>query len=63
MGYDLKPIPGFKQLKAWHYANLWYIIDCTDGCGDPYVNSIGPRFETYGLLCSYVSVWYLGQYT
>ncbi len=61
MGHDLKYIPGFHQLKAWHYANLWYIIDCTD-TADPYTNSIGPRFETYGLLCSYASVWYLGQY-
>lgn len=57
----MKEIPNYKFLKAWKFKNRWYIIDCTEGNGDPYRNAIGPNFESYGLLVSYVENHYVAS--
>ena len=59
----MKPIPGFKTLKAFKHGRLWYIIDCTEGAGNPYQNSIGGYFETFQGASIFALVRYTGQYS
>jgi hypothetical protein len=58
----VKEIPGFKTLKAYRHGRLWYIVDCTPECSDPFTNTIGGRFETYRGLVAFALARYAGEY-
>jgi hypothetical protein len=58
----MRDIPGFETLKVFKHGRLWYIIDCTEGCGDPYKDSIGGHFTGYGDACSFAQVNYARDY-
>jgi len=61
-GQTLKNIPGFDNLKAWKH-DYWYIVDKSPGTtGDPFKDTIGGYFETYGQACSFAQDNYIGHY-
>jgi len=60
--YQWKKISNFITLKAFHHGNYWYIVDCTEGCGDPYKNFIGGFHHTYEGLCCYADMHYSNVY-
>jgi hypothetical protein len=54
----MKEIQGYELLKAFHQGQYWYLIDCQPGNGDPFLNTIGGYFNTFGELLSYVQETY-----
>jgi hypothetical protein len=60
--YNLKMISNFETLKAFKHGKYWYIIDCTEGCGNPYQNAIGGYHGSYMALLAYAQLNYTGIY-